>query len=75
MPDVEVLCYLIMHKQESDVKDLLQNQKRQMFHDQFDVHQKDDIDQMVMVRHDQFYNHEVYQAKTYWQQSSAFVVR
>ena len=63
VPDVEVLCYLKMHKQESDVKDLLQNPKRQMSHDQFDVHQKDDIDHMVTVEIDQDYNHEVYQTK------------
>jgi hypothetical protein len=46
-----------------------------MLHDQFDVHLKDDIDHMVMEEIDQDYNHEVYQAKTYWQQSLVFVAQ
>jgi hypothetical protein len=64
-----------MHRQESDVKDLDQNQTKLMFHDQFDVHLKDDIDHRVMEEIDQDDNHEVYQAKTYLQQSLAFVVQ
>jgi hypothetical protein len=64
-----------MHRQESDVKDLDQNQRKQMFHDQFDVHVKDDIDHMVKKKIDPDGNHEVYQAKTYLHQSLAFVVR
>ena len=43
-----------------------------MFHDQFDVHLKDDIDRMVVEAIDQDDNHEVYQAKTYLHRSLAF---
>jgi hypothetical protein len=75
VPDIEDLYYLMMHKQEIDVKDHDQNQKKQMFHDQFDVHLPDDIDHMVIEEIDQDDNHEVYQAKTYLHQSLAFVVR
>jgi hypothetical protein len=57
------------------MKDFGQSQKRQMFHDQFDVHPTDYIDHMVMVEVDQDYNHEEYQAKTYLRQSLAFVVQ
>jgi hypothetical protein len=46
-----------------------------MFHDQFDVHSKDDVDHTVMEEIDPDDNHEVYQAKTYLHQSLAFVVR
>ena len=65
----------MMCSQEIDLKDLDQNRMNQMFHDQFDVHPKDDIDHMVMVKVDEDYNLEEYQAKTYLRQSLAFVVR
>jgi hypothetical protein len=65
----------MMNKQESDVRDLRQNQTKQMFHDQFDVDPKDDIDHMVMAKVDRDYNHEEYQTRTYLQQSLTFVVR
>jgi hypothetical protein len=58
----------MMHTKESDVKDLDRNQTKQIFHDQFDVHPKDDIDHMVMEEIDQDDNHEVHQAKTYLHQ-------
>jgi hypothetical protein len=64
-----------MHRQESDVKDFDQNQMKLIFHGQFDVHSKDDIDHMVMEEIDPDDNHEVYQAKTYLHQSLAFLVR
>jgi hypothetical protein len=48
---------------------------KQMFHDRFDAHPRDDVDHMVMEETDQDDNHEVYQAKTYLHQSLAFVVR
>ncbi len=75
MLDIQVLSRLRMHKQESDVKDLDQNQTKQIFHDQFDVHPQDDIDHMAMEEIDQDDNHEVYQAKTYLHQSLAFLVQ
>jgi hypothetical protein len=65
----------MMHKQENVVKDLDRNQKKPMFHGQFDVHLKDDIDQMVMIKVDQDYNHEEYQAKRYSQHPLDFFVQ
>jgi hypothetical protein len=64
-----------MHKQEIDVRNLDQNQTKQMFHNQFDVHSKDDIDRMVMEEIDQDDSHAEYQAKTYLHHSLAFLVR
>jgi hypothetical protein len=64
-----------MHKKEIDVRDLDRNQRKQMFHGQFDVHPRDDIDHTVMEEIDQDDNHEVHQAKTYLHQSLAFLVR
>ncbi len=61
--------------QESGVKDLDQNQMKQMFHGQFDAHPQDDVDHMAMGEIDQDDNHEVYQAKTYLHQSWAFRVQ
>jgi hypothetical protein len=75
MLDIEVTYYLMMHRQESDVKDFDQNQTKLMFHGQFDVHAKDDIDHTVMEEIDPDDNHEVYQAKTYLHQSLAFLVQ
>jgi hypothetical protein len=65
----------MIHKQEADLKDRDQNRTKQMFHDHFDVHPRDDIDHMVMEEIDQDDNHEVYQAKTYLHQSLAFLVQ
>jgi hypothetical protein len=58
MQDDQVLCSLMMHNEESDVRSLHRNRIRQMFQDQFGVHPQDDIDQMVMAEIDQDYNHE-----------------
>jgi hypothetical protein len=65
----------MMHKKENDVKALDQNQRKPMFHDQFDIHPRNDIDHMVMKEIDQDDNHEVYRAKTYLHQSLAFLVQ
>jgi hypothetical protein len=75
MPDVEVVYYLTIHRQENHATNLCRNRTKQIFHDQFDAHPKDDTDYMVMKEIDQDYNHEEYQAKTYLQQSLAFVVQ
>jgi hypothetical protein len=75
VPDIEDFGYLMMRKKENDVKDLDQNQRKPMLHDQFDVHPQDDIDHMVMEEIDQDDSHEVYHAKTCLQQSLPFLVR
>jgi hypothetical protein len=57
------------------MKGLHRNRTKYLFHDQFDVHSRDDIDHTVMEEIDPDDNHEVYQAKTYLHQSLAFLVR
>jgi hypothetical protein len=63
----------MLHEQEIDVKELDQNQRKQMFHNHFYVHSKDDIDHMVMKLTDQDDSYEEYQARTYLHQSLASV--
>jgi hypothetical protein len=72
---IQVLYRLMMHKKEIGARDLDRNQTKQMFHGQFDVHPRDDIDHMAMEEIDPDDSHEGYQAKTYLHQSLIFLVR